>query len=148
LRGPFQLLGDLSACFVKVRCRPSSYAEPVADACIFYRQVSIMSSSTDSSSVSAALGLGKALLVTDCGQMTASVSIESAVSYFIRIENLCKAQVYAEAAARGRGEKPVAIGDDECQFTWEKTGDEAHGSALALPYFARVERKSAGSHLQ
>jgi hypothetical protein len=107
-----------------------------------------MSSSTDSSSVSAALGLGKALLVTDWGQMVASVSIESAVSYFIRIENLCKAQVYAEAASRGRGEEPVAIGDDECRFTWEKTGDEAHGSALALPYFARVERKSAGSHHQ
>jgi hypothetical protein len=107
-----------------------------------------MSSSTPSSSVSAALGPGKALLVTDWGQMVASVSIESAVSYFIRIENLCKAQVYAEAAARGRGEKPVAIGDEECRFTWEKTGDEAHGSALALPYFARVERQSAGSHLQ
>jgi hypothetical protein len=99
-----------------------------------------MSSSTGSSSVSAALGLGKALLVTDWGQMVASVSIESAVSYFIRIENLCK--------ARGRGEKPVAIGDEECRFTWEKTGDEAHGSALAIPYFARVERQSAGSHLQ
>jgi len=122
------------------------------DACIFYQSVSVLppalalNAATHPGPIAERLGNGKALLLQNRGGLTASVSQESAVSYFIRLENLCKCQVYAEAAAKGRGEQVIPVGKDEAEFTWEKTGDEAHGWALALPYFARVDRATAGAY--
>jgi hypothetical protein len=79
-------MDDLSACSVKVRPPRIHPADQAVDACIFYRQVHVLllPAQTDSlSCVSAALGSGKALLVQNRGQITPSVSLERAVSYFV-----------------------------------------------------------------
>ena len=91
-------------------------------------------------------GDSKAAILANRGILTASASVDSATSYFVRLENCCRAQTLAETAARGRGGAPVPIGKDECDFTWDKTGDESHGWALAIPYFARVDKQTGGSY--
>jgi hypothetical protein len=39
------------------------------------------------------------------------------MSYFIRLDGLCKAQLLAEAAVRGRGGELVIVGDEEVQVS-------------------------------
>ena len=121
----------------------------VPDSCIYYKAIHVYSPSPSplpTRTAAAALSSGKALLLPSHGQLTAGLSVQSATSYFIRLENCCKAQLLAEAAARGRGETVRHIGKEEAEFTWDKTGDESHGWALGKVYFDRVERSTGGSY--
>lgn len=90
---------------------------------------------SDAKAIKDVLGAeGKMLILAHKGLLTAGASIECALSYYIRGENLCRAQLLAEvrlpvgyipiktlsdsvspqAASRGRGTSgPVKIGDEE-----------------------------------
>jgi len=128
-----------------------------------------LAAQTCSIDVSTALGQGKALILQNRGLLSVGGAIECALSYYIRLENLCKAQLLAEAAARGRGEGGIVlVGDEEVEvscvrynpmllvldsqsfrpskFTFNNTGSEHHAWMMCMPYMARVEHQTKGLH--
>jgi hypothetical protein len=62
--------------------------------------------------VSDALGKGKALIMERRGLMTVGGTMHGAVSYYLRLEHLCDAQLMAEASAKGRGIPLVHINEE------------------------------------
>jgi ribulose-5-phosphate 4-epimerase/fuculose-1-phosphate aldolase len=73
------------------------------------------------------LGQGKGFIMHNRGLMTVGAAIECAVSYYIRLENLCHAQLLCEAAIKGRGGQLVLVGDEEV-----KVCDDTVGKVLML----------------
>jgi len=49
------------------------------------------------------------------GILLVGASIECCISYFIRMESLCKIQLLAETAVKGRGGELVKVGQQEVQ---------------------------------
>lgn len=54
----------------------------------------------------------------------------------------------AEAAAASRGEKPVAIGEEEAQYTQKTVGTSRAGWFSAKPLFDMVHKETNGDYLQ
>ena len=82
------------------------------------------------------------------GILTAGETIESAVAWFIMLERHCQVMLMSDAAAGGRGQKPILIDEDDAEFTHSKTGTELAGHFMATPYFTEATIQSNGAHLQ
>jgi hypothetical protein len=54
----------------------------------------------------------------------------------------------AEAAAASRGEKPIAIGEEEAQYTYRTVGTGRAGWFSAKPMFDVVHKETNGDYLQ
>lgn len=53
----------------------------------------------------------------------------------------------AEAAAGSRGEKPIAIGDEEAAYTYRTVGTSAAGWFSAQPLFDVIDHETKGEYL-
>jgi len=54
----------------------------------------------------------------------------------------------AEAAAGSRGEKPVAIGDEEAAYTYRTVGSTKAGWFSAKPLFDVIHKETGGDYLE
>jgi ribulose-5-phosphate 4-epimerase/fuculose-1-phosphate aldolase len=81
------------------------------------------------------------------GILTAGKTIESAVSWFIMLERHCQVMLLSDAAAGGRGTKPIIVDDEEAEFTHRNTGTEGAGWFISKPYYEEAIRLSNGAHL-
>jgi hypothetical protein len=58
------------------------------------------------------------------GILTVGKTVDSAVGAFILLEDACRVQLLADAAAGGRGGQTVKIGEEEAAFTFKATGTD------------------------
>jgi ribulose-5-phosphate 4-epimerase/fuculose-1-phosphate aldolase len=86
-----------------------------------------------------------ALILQNHGILTAGETIESAVAWFIMLERHCQVMLMADAAAGGRGQKPIVVDDEEAAFTHGKTGTETAGHFMSTPYFNVAKRSISES---
>lgn len=54
----------------------------------------------------------------------------------------------AEAASFPRGEKPIAIGEEEAQYTYRTVGTARAGWFGAKPLFDVIHKETGGEYLQ
>lgn len=71
----------------------------------------------NAAAIGAILGQGKGFIMQNRGLLLTSATIEGCVSYFIRLENLCRAQLLCEAAIKGRGGAIVPVGQEEVEVS-------------------------------
>jgi hypothetical protein len=71
-----------------------------------------------------------------------------AVFWFLSMEKCCQSQLMAEAAAGSRGEKPVAIGDEEAAYTYRTVGSNKAGWFSAKPLFDVIHKETGGDYLE
>jgi hypothetical protein len=71
-----------------------------------------------------------------------------AVFWFLSMEKCCQSQLMAEAAAGSRGEKPVAIGEEEAAYTYRTVGSTKAGWFSAKPLFDVIHKETGGDYLE
>lgn len=64
------------------------------------------------------------------------------------MEKSCQSQLMAEAAAASRGEKPIAIGDEEARYTYRTVGSPMAGWFSAKPLFDVIAKETGEEYLQ
>ncbi|EME82903.1 uncharacterized protein MYCFIDRAFT_164211 [Pseudocercospora fijiensis CIRAD86] len=94
------------------------------------------------------LGDKKAALLQNHGLLTVGQTIEETIFWFVSLEKCCQSQLMAEAAAGSRGEKPIAIGEEEAQYTYRSVGTSRAGWFSAKPLFDVVHKETNGDYLQ
>jgi len=95
-----------------------------------------------------ALGNKKAGILQSHGLITVGKSIESAVLWFIALEQECQVQLLADAAAGGLNTKTIKISPEDAQFTYNATGTEEAGYFIAQPYFEVIEAEFGSQYKQ
>ncbi|MBW0517766.1 hypothetical protein O181_057481 [Austropuccinia psidii MF-1] len=125
------------------------------DACAFYNDLAIYQgfggvalAAEEGQRITEALGKKKAAILQNHGLLTTGSSIEAAVWWFISLENLCRIQLIADAAAAGRQIKTIKVGDTEAKFTYETVGSDFSGWAQAQPYYDHIHDQTQGSYLK
>jgi len=98
--------------------------------------------------IAACLGGKKAALLQNHGLLTVGGSVEEAVFWFLSMEKCCQSQLMAEAAAGSRGEKPVAIGEEEAAYTYRTVGSTKAGWFSAKPLFDVIHKETGGDYLE
>ncbi|WWD17572.1 hypothetical protein CI109_102013 [Kwoniella shandongensis] len=123
------------------------------DSAVFYDDVALYAnhggvvlSGKESGEIVGALGGMKALIMQNHGLLTVGGCIESAVAWFMLLENECKCVLTAEAAAAMTGSKPISLTSEVAKFSWKETGSEEAGRFEALPFFDLVEEECNGAH--
>jgi len=59
---------------------------------------------------------------------------------------LCQIQLITDAAAAGRNQKPILIGEEEAEFTHKMIASEYKGWFNAKPYFDLIEKETGGDY--
>ncbi|WVR07310.1 hypothetical protein IAU60_004351 [Kwoniella sp. DSM 27419] len=108
----------------------------------------VVLSSKESGEIVNCLGSKKAIILQNHGLLTVGGCIESAVAWFMALDNECKCVLSAEAAAAMSGSKPISISPEVAEFSWRETGTEEAGRFEALPFFDLVEEECGGAHRQ
>ena len=83
-----------------------------------------------------------------CGCDCVANSYLQAVFWFLSMEKCCQSQLMAEAAAGSRGEKPVAIGEEEAAYTYRTVGSTKAGWFSAKPLFDVIHKETGGDYLE
>ena len=71
--------------------------------------------------IAKALGKGKAAILQNHGLLTVGQSVDEAAFWFISLDKTCHAQLLADAASAGSGNKKILIAE-EAAFTHEQVG--------------------------
>ncbi|WWC61544.1 uncharacterized protein I303_104128 [Kwoniella dejecticola CBS 10117] len=123
------------------------------DSAIFWNDIDLYAdhngvvlSANESKQIVDQIGGKKALIMQNHGLLTVGGCIESAVSWFMLLENECRTILLAEAAAAMTGSKPVSISAEVAEFTCKEIGTEEAGRFEALPFFDLVEEECDGAH--
>ena len=72
--------------------------------------------------IAKALGKGKAAILQNHGLLTVGQSVDEAAFWFISLDKTCHAQLLADAASAGSGNKKILIPEEEAVFTHEQVG--------------------------
>lgn len=125
------------------------------DACAFHNDHVVYDSfngvvlaEKEGKDIAACLGDKKAALLQNHGLLTTGQTVEEAVFWFVSLEKCCHSQLMAEAAAASNGEKPVAIGEEEAQYTYRTVGTARSGWFSAKPLFDVIHKETNGDYLQ
>ncbi|WWD02702.1 hypothetical protein V865_000743 [Kwoniella europaea PYCC6329] len=123
------------------------------DSAVFYNDVElydnhngVVLSKNESQMIIDKIGGKKALIMQNHGLLTVGGCIESAVAWFMLLENECRTILTAEAAAAMTGSKPISISSEVAEFTQREIGTEEAGRFEALPFFDLVEEECGGAH--
>jgi len=118
------------------------------DSCKFYKDHAVhkqfkgvVLEDEEGRNIAQALGSRKAAILQNHGLLIATGSIEATVFYFSSLDNSCKVQLLADAAAAGRGVKTVKIADEDAESTRKLFGGEEFGRFSGLPLFHALEAK-------
>jgi len=116
------------------------------DACAFHDDVvlyqqfnGIVLDKDEGINIAKALGPKKAAILQNHGLLVATSSIEATVFFYIALERSCQAQLMADAAAAGRGARPVKISDEEAAYTTKANGSMRAGWFQGLTEFQYLE---------
>ena len=120
------------------------------DSCAFYNDIAIyrqfngaVLAKEEGEHIAAALGKKKAALLQNHGLLTCGETVEAAIFWFYSLEKCCHSQLLAEAAA---GE-PIAIDEEDAEFTYKSTGTPGIGWFQAQPMFEMMALDSGGDYL-
>ncbi|BEI85781.1 hypothetical protein CcaverHIS002_0600680 [Cutaneotrichosporon cavernicola] len=116
------------------------------DCALYAAHGGVVLSAKESGEIVGALGKKKTVILQNHGLLAAGGSIESAVAWFMLLENECRCVLAAESAAAMTGRPPVTISPSVAEFTWRETGSEEAGRFEALPFFDLVEEESGGAY--
>lgn len=101
------------------------------DSCIFYGDhgvfgdfTGVVLDTSEGDRIAAALGTGKAAILSNHGNLTVGHSVDEAVFWFITMERTCQAQLLVESCARLA---PVLIDPDQATRTAQQVGSHAAG---------------------
>lgn len=106
----------------------------------------VVLSSKESARIVESMGNHKAIIMQNHGIMTVGGCVESAIAWFMLLENECRCILTAEASAAGTGKLPISIQPEVAKFTYNETGTEEAGRFEALPYFDIVEEETNGAY--
>ncbi|KAI1488213.1 class II aldolase and Adducin domain-containing protein [Biscogniauxia mediterranea] len=119
------------------------------DSCAFYNDIAhydsfggIVLGPEEGIRIAGALGRKKAAILSNHGLLTCGETVESCVFWFTSLENCCRVQLLADAAAAGRGAETVKISDEEAEFTYNNVGSEKIGWFSSKPAFDLMEHES------
>jgi len=118
------------------------------DSCQFYKDHAVYTQfkgvvldKEEGKHIAKALGSKKAVILQNHGLLTVSPTIEATVLLFITLEKCCHVQLLADAAAAGRGQKPVVISEEECESTFSTVGTLIGAWFAGVPEFQKLEKK-------
>lgn len=121
------------------------------DSCQFYKDHALYNSfggivlaAEEGKKIATALGKNKAAILQNHGILTVGESIEAAIYAFTSLENCCRAQLMADAAAAGRGGTTVKITEEDAAYTYKTVGVHKAMWFSALPQFMMMERELKG----
>jgi ribulose-5-phosphate 4-epimerase/fuculose-1-phosphate aldolase len=77
---------------------------------------------------------GKGIILQNHGILTASMTFDATVAYFIRLEKLCQAQLESDAAGGGQ-----TLGPAEVDEVFGKYGSEEHAFRQAQELYEWLE---------
>ncbi|RXW24158.1 hypothetical protein EST38_g1743 [Candolleomyces aberdarensis] len=83
----------------------------------------------------------QAAILQNHGLLVATNTIEATVFFYIALERACQAQLLADAAAGGRGGRPLRIPDEEALKTSKTNGNMTAGWFQGLPEFQFLEAR-------
>jgi ribulose-5-phosphate 4-epimerase/fuculose-1-phosphate aldolase len=113
------------------------------DACAFYGDHAVFEDYTgvvldveEGKRIAHALGDGKAVILSNHGNLTVGQSVEEAVWWFITMERTCQAQLLAEAAGT-----PVLIDAEMAALTETQVGSNIAGWFSFQPLYDRITRE-------
>jgi ribulose-5-phosphate 4-epimerase/fuculose-1-phosphate aldolase len=113
------------------------------DACAFFEDHEVFGDYTgvvldveEGKRIAHALGDGKAVILSNHGNLTVGHTVDEAVWWFITLERTCQAQLLAEAAGT-----PVPIDADMARFTAGQVGSHAAGHFSFQPLYDRIVRE-------
>ena len=86
-------------------------------------------------SIAAALGGMKAAILQNHGLLTTGASVEEAVWWFRDLDDCCRVQLLADAAAAGRGGKTLKVDGEDAAYTWKSVGTSLAGYFQGKPEF-------------
>ncbi|KAF8312914.1 arad-like aldolase/epimerase [Clavulina sp. PMI_390] len=116
------------------------------DSCAFYNDLALYNNfggmavkEEEGKQIAEALGNCKAGILQNHGLITVGGSIESAVAWFIMLEEECRVQLLADAASANRGAPTLKISHEEAQSTHQGIGLDAAGYFKGKPYFEAIE---------
>ncbi|KAJ5278803.1 hypothetical protein N7478_004175 [Penicillium angulare] len=118
------------------------------DSCAFYKDHVVYKSQgvvlakEEGHTIAKALGDRKAIILQNHGILTVGQTIEGCIFWFNTLENCCRVQLLADAAATGRGIKVTVIDDEDAEFTYKSVGTPRAGWFSALPAFALAGREA------
>jgi ribulose-5-phosphate 4-epimerase/fuculose-1-phosphate aldolase len=118
--------------------------EPISlDACAFYEDHVVFDDFTgavldieEGKRIAHALGDRKAAILRNHGLLTVGQTVESAIWWFVIMDQSCQAQLLAKAAG-----KPVHVEHDHARLTCEQVGTERVGWLQFQPLFRRIVRE-------
>ena len=102
----------------------------------------------EGSAIAEALGHKKAALLQNHGLLTCGRTVEETVFWFVSLEKCCQGQLLADAAASGRGGKPIVIEQADADYTAKVVGTPIAGYFSAKPMFDRMARLSMDEYTQ
>ncbi|GAC1517332.1 MAG: class II aldolase/adducin family protein [Acidimicrobiales bacterium] len=113
------------------------------DACSFYGDHSVFEDYTgvvldieEGKRIAHSLGEGKAVILSNHGNLTVGHSVDEAVWWFITMERTCQAQLMAEAAGT-----PVEIDPEMAAMTQTQVGSHIAGWFSFQPLWDRITRE-------
>ncbi|MCJ1304877.1 hypothetical protein MMC08_007690 [Hypocenomyce scalaris] len=98
--------------------------------------------------IAKALGKGKAAILQNHGLLTVGQSVDEAAFWFISLDKTCHAQLLADAASAGSGNKKILIPEEEAVFTHEQVGGPEKGWLAFQGYYDEQMAKTNGSFLK
>jgi ribulose-5-phosphate 4-epimerase/fuculose-1-phosphate aldolase len=113
------------------------------DACAFYQDHSlyddfngVVKDIEEGRRIGVALGDKKACILRNHGLLTVGKSVDEAAWWFITMERSCQAQLLAESVG-----KPVIIGDEDAQATYDTVGTSDAGWFQFQPLWNRIVKE-------
>lgn len=123
------------------------------DSCSFYNDLALYTNlngivldEEEGIEIAKALGSKKAALLQNHGILTCGQSIEACVFWFMSLEKCCHAQLMADAAAGGRGQRLLTISDEEAARTRDIIGFDSAGVFSAKPAFDMIIHTSGDDY--
>ncbi|OAP58433.1 L-fuculose-phosphate aldolase [Fonsecaea erecta] len=98
--------------------------------------------------IAKALGNGKAVILQNHGLLTVAKTVDAAAFWFISLDKTCHAQLLADAASAGSGNKKKLISDEEAEFSFSQVGTDEKGWLAFQGYYDEQLAKTNGGFLK
>lgn len=87
---------------------------------------------------------GKAIILQNHGILSVATTVEAAVIYFVRLEQLCEAQMLADSSGSTDGTSPLC--NKDVQEVFSKFGGEANARAQAEVLYQWIDHETKGDY--
>ena len=115
---------------------PRMPARSIGDHAVFEDYTGVVLDTEEGKRIAHTLGDGKAVILSNHGNLTVGQSVDEAVWWFITMERTCQAQLLAEAAGT-----PVHIDPEMAALTQTQVGSHLAGWFSFQPLYDRITRE-------